>query len=91
MDETTPIEPNDNVNETDKPDDAMNTYDMTTPIKNKVTPKRTSKTPKIISIDFGEDALQTEHSEPQIELVKKTESKNKSTLRTQTQRKRYNY
>ena len=35
MDETTPIEPNDNVNETDKPDVAMNTYDMTTPIKNK--------------------------------------------------------
>ena len=45
MDETTPIEPNDNVNETDKPDVAMNTYDMTTPIKNKLTSKRTSKKP----------------------------------------------
>ena len=91
MHETTPIVPNDNVEEVDKFDVAMNTYDMTTPIKNKVTSKRTSKKPKIITIDFGEDALQREHSDPQIELCKKADSKNKSTFRTQTQSKIYNY
>ena len=89
MVETTPIEPN--LNETDKPDVEMNTYDITTPDKNKVTPKRTSKKSKTISIDFGEDALQTENLEPQIELVKKTKSKTKSTPKSQTQSKRNNY
>ena len=89
MVETTPIEPN--LNETDKPDVEMNTYDITTPDKNKVTPKRTSKKSKTITIDFGEDALQTENLEPQIELVKKTKSKTKSTPRSQTQSKRNNY
>lgn len=76
MVETTPIEPN--LNETDKPDVEMNTYDITTPDKNKVTPKRTSKKSKTISIDFGEDALQTENLEPQIELVKKPKAKPKA-------------
>ena len=76
MIETTPIEPN--LNETDKPDVEMNTYDITTPDKNKVTPKRTSKKSKTISIDFGEDALQTENLEPQIELVKKPKAKPKA-------------
>ena len=71
-----PIEPN--LNETDKPDVEMNTYDMTTPDKNKVTPKRTSKKSKTITIDFGEDALQTENLEPQIELVKKPKAKPKA-------------
>ena len=89
MVETTPIEPN--LNETDKPNVKMNTYDITTPDKNKVTPKRTSKKSKTITIDFGEDALQTENLEPQIELVKKTKSKTKSTPRSQTQSKRNNY
>ena len=56
----------------------MNTYDMTTPIKNKITSKRTSKKPKIITIDFDEEALQTEHSDPQIELVKKPKAKTKA-------------
>ena len=68
----------------------MNTYDMTTPIKNKITYKRTSKKPKIITVDFDEDALQTEHYDPQIELVTKTESKNKSTFSTQTRNKKNN-
>ena len=76
MVETTPIEPN--LNETDKPDVEMNTYDITTPDKNKVTPKRTSKKSKTITIDFGEDALQTENLEPQIELVKKPKAKPKA-------------
>ena len=76
MDVTTPIEPN--LNETDKPDVEMNTYDMTTPDKNTVTPKRTSKTSKTITIDFGEDALQTENLKPQIELVKKPKAKPKA-------------
>ena len=76
MVETTPIEPN--LNETDKPDVEMNTYDITTPDKNKVTPKRTSKKSKTITIDFGEDALQTENLESQIELVKKPKAKPKA-------------
>ena len=45
MDETTPIVSNDYVDEIDRPDVAMNTYDMTTPIKHKITSKRTSKKP----------------------------------------------
>ena len=76
MVETTPIEPN--LNENDKPDVEMNTYDITTPDTNKVTPKRTSKKSKTITIDFGEDALQTENLESQIELVKKTKAKPKA-------------
>ena len=78
MHETIPIVPNDNVEEIDKPDVAMNTYDMTTPIKNKITYKRTSKNPKIITVDFNEDALQTEHYDPQRELVNTPKAKTKA-------------
>ena len=75
MDVTTPIEPN--LNETDKPAVEMNTYDITTPDTNKVTPKRTSKKSKTITIDFGDDALQTENLEPQIELIKNQQQNQK--------------
>ena len=51
---------------------------MTTPIKNKITSKRTSKKPKIITIKFDGDAIQTEHSDPQIELVIRAETKTKA-------------